>query len=254
MPRFTATMKSIADNLGPVDTLLYNAGNGVWKRFDEITVEQLDMAMKTRPRVTHLYAVVHARYGPDGRRQHHNYGRDGASGMPLPGIWAAKSGQKSSRSPWRFSSERQHPRRDAIIDAQVGDGEGKTHPDSIARDLPRRADVRLLVLPAPSSTPDASLLLFPLRSPRSVNEVPLEGRPETRRGDVSQIKGGRGAEAPDPERHGRAPRRRRWIRAGARRGVNAASAHAPICGESGRVERRTPPYYQPAHRARAHFP
>ena len=40
-------MKSIADNLGPVDTLLYNAGNGVWKRFDEITVEQLDMAMKT---------------------------------------------------------------------------------------------------------------------------------------------------------------------------------------------------------------
>ena len=35
----TATMKSIADNLGPVDTLLYNAGNGVWKKFNEITVE-----------------------------------------------------------------------------------------------------------------------------------------------------------------------------------------------------------------------
>jgi len=43
----TTTMKSIAENLGPVDTLLYNAGNGVWKKFDEITVEQLDMAMKT---------------------------------------------------------------------------------------------------------------------------------------------------------------------------------------------------------------
>ena len=43
----TATMKSIAEKLGPVDTLLYNAGNGVWKKFDEITVDQLDMAMKT---------------------------------------------------------------------------------------------------------------------------------------------------------------------------------------------------------------
>ena len=43
----TTTMKSIAEQLGPVDTLLYNAGNGVWKKFDEITVEQLDMAMKT---------------------------------------------------------------------------------------------------------------------------------------------------------------------------------------------------------------
>ncbi len=27
----TTTMKSIAEKLGPVDTLLYNAGNGVWK-------------------------------------------------------------------------------------------------------------------------------------------------------------------------------------------------------------------------------
>ena len=35
----TTTMKSIAEKLGPVDTLLYNAGNGVWKKFDEITVE-----------------------------------------------------------------------------------------------------------------------------------------------------------------------------------------------------------------------
>ena len=35
----TTTMKSIAEQLGPVDTLLYNAGNGVWKKFDEITVE-----------------------------------------------------------------------------------------------------------------------------------------------------------------------------------------------------------------------
>ena len=41
------TMTAISEQLGPVDTLLYNAGNGVWKRFDEITVEQLDMAMKT---------------------------------------------------------------------------------------------------------------------------------------------------------------------------------------------------------------
>ena len=41
------TMTAISEQLGPVDTLLYNAGNGVWKKFDEITVEQLDMAMKT---------------------------------------------------------------------------------------------------------------------------------------------------------------------------------------------------------------
>ena len=29
------TMTAISEQLGPVDTLLYNAGNGVWKKFDE---------------------------------------------------------------------------------------------------------------------------------------------------------------------------------------------------------------------------
>jgi len=33
--------------LGPIDTLIYNAGVGTWKPYDQITVDQLDMSLKT---------------------------------------------------------------------------------------------------------------------------------------------------------------------------------------------------------------
>ena len=134
----TATMKSIADNLGPVDTLLYNAGNGVWKRFDEITVEQLDMAMKTN-----VYGLLTCAQWctPDMvQTGGGNIIITGATaslrGMPFTSAFAAaKSGQKSlaqsmARQLWKDNIHVAY----AIIDAQVGDGEGKMHPDSIARE------------------------------------------------------------------------------------------------------------------------
>ncbi|KAH8061155.1 3-oxo-behenoyl-CoA reductase [Aureococcus anophagefferens] len=42
-----ACLVAIARALGPIDDVIYNAGNGVWKKFDEISVDQLDAAMKT---------------------------------------------------------------------------------------------------------------------------------------------------------------------------------------------------------------
>jgi NADP-dependent 3-hydroxy acid dehydrogenase YdfG len=43
----TACMGSIESSLGEIDALLYNCGNGMWKQYDEITVEQLQSAMQT---------------------------------------------------------------------------------------------------------------------------------------------------------------------------------------------------------------
>ena len=37
----TATLGSIESDLGPIHTLIYNAGNGVWKPYDAITVDQV---------------------------------------------------------------------------------------------------------------------------------------------------------------------------------------------------------------------
>jgi NADP-dependent 3-hydroxy acid dehydrogenase YdfG len=38
---------SIEKDLGPIHTIIYNAGNGVWKTWDKIELDQFDMAMKT---------------------------------------------------------------------------------------------------------------------------------------------------------------------------------------------------------------
>ena len=117
---------------------MYNAGNGVWKKFDEITVDQLDMAMKTN--VYGLLtcaqwctpAMVEAGGG--------NIISGGATaslrGMPFPrALPRPRAARSPSRGPWRASSGRTgiHVAY-AIIDAAVGDGEGKMHPDSIARE------------------------------------------------------------------------------------------------------------------------
>lgn len=42
-----ATIQSIEDDLGPIDVLIWNAGNGVWKTWDTIDLESFDAAMKT---------------------------------------------------------------------------------------------------------------------------------------------------------------------------------------------------------------
>jgi NADP-dependent 3-hydroxy acid dehydrogenase YdfG len=42
-----SAVASIEKDLGPIHTVIYNAGNGVWKTWDKIGMEQFDMAMKT---------------------------------------------------------------------------------------------------------------------------------------------------------------------------------------------------------------
>jgi len=41
------TISSIESDLGPIDVLVWNAGNGVWKTWDAIELELFDAAMKT---------------------------------------------------------------------------------------------------------------------------------------------------------------------------------------------------------------
>jgi len=41
------TIASIESNLGPIDVMVWNAGNGVWKTWDTIELEAFDAAMKT---------------------------------------------------------------------------------------------------------------------------------------------------------------------------------------------------------------
>ena len=41
-----AAMKAIESDLGPINTLVYNAGSGVWKTFDKIELDQFDLSMK----------------------------------------------------------------------------------------------------------------------------------------------------------------------------------------------------------------
>jgi len=41
------TIEAIESSLGPVDVLVWNAGNGVWKTWDKIDLELFDAAMKT---------------------------------------------------------------------------------------------------------------------------------------------------------------------------------------------------------------
>jgi len=102
------TMTAISNQLGPVDTLLYNAGNGVWKKFDEARFRvqnHVDTASSARwrrrratrthssayadyggtighgyenqrLRIINMCAVLHAGHGREGRRQHHRHRRD----------------------------------------------------------------------------------------------------------------------------------------------------------------------------------
>jgi len=42
-----STVSAIESGLGPIDVLVWNAGNGVWKTWDTIDLESFDSAMKT---------------------------------------------------------------------------------------------------------------------------------------------------------------------------------------------------------------
>ena len=72
----TTTMTAISEQLGPVDTLLYNAGNGVWKKFDEARfrvqnhVDTASSARWRRRRATKTHSSAYADYGGTARHGH----------------------------------------------------------------------------------------------------------------------------------------------------------------------------------------
>jgi len=126
----------ISQSVGPIDDLIYNAGNGVWKKFDEITVEQLDLAMKTN-----VYGFLTAcQVATPGMKERGsgNVIVTGATaslrGMPITSAFAAaKAAQKSlaqsiARQLWGGHVHVAY----AVIDASVGDGEKQMKADSIA--------------------------------------------------------------------------------------------------------------------------
>ena len=127
---------SIESSLGPVDHLLYNAGNGVWKKYDDITVEMLEQAMKIN--VYGLLTCTQALCPKMAARGGGFVCVTGATaslrGMPITSAFAAaKAAQRSlsqsiARQLWK---ENVHVSC-AIIDAGVGTGEKQMSPDSIA--------------------------------------------------------------------------------------------------------------------------
>ena len=134
----TACLANVETQLGPVAALLYNAGNGVWKPYDQITVEMLDMSMKTN-----VYGLLTACQVVCPKMEARGGGFvcvTGATaslrGMPFTSAFAAAKGaqkhlcQSMARQLWKKNVHVVYN----IIDAAVGDGERKMHPDSIANE------------------------------------------------------------------------------------------------------------------------
>eukprot|EP00629_Pelagomonadales_sp_RCC1024_P008883 CAMPEP_0119273764 /NCGR_PEP_ID=MMETSP1329-20130426/10943_1 /TAXON_ID=114041 /ORGANISM="Genus nov. species nov., Strain RCC1024" /LENGTH=226 /DNA_ID=CAMNT_0007274005 /DNA_START=155 /DNA_END=832 /DNA_ORIENTATION=+ len=136
-PKLVETLAAVKESLGPIDHLIYNAGNGVWKTFDEISVEQLDVAMKTN-----VYGLLTCcqEVTPDMKSRGGGFicitgATASLRGMPFTSAFAAaKAGQRSlaqsiGRQLWK---ENVHVTLN-IIDGAVGDGGGnKIKPSSIA--------------------------------------------------------------------------------------------------------------------------
>lgn len=134
----TSCLESVESKLGTVDALLYNAGNGVWKKYDEITVDQLDQAMKVNVYglLTACQILIPKMEAKGGGFVCITGATASLRGMPMTSAFAAaKAGQKSlaqsiARQVWKKNVHVCYN----IIDASVGDGEGRMHPDSIARE------------------------------------------------------------------------------------------------------------------------
>jgi short-subunit dehydrogenase len=134
----TAMLIKVEAEMGSVNALLYNAGNGVWKKFDEATVEEMDTAMKIN-----VYGLMAACQEVCPKMAAVGGGFvcvTGATaslrGMPFTSVFAAaKAAQKSlcmsiARQVW---ADKVHMVLN-IIDAKVGTGEGKMSPESIANE------------------------------------------------------------------------------------------------------------------------
>lgn len=134
--KVTSTLSAIEANLGPIEALVYNAGNGVWKTFDQVTIEQMDLAMKLN--VYGLLAACQYLVPKMVERGSGFICITGATaslrGMPFTSVFAAaKAGQRSlaqsvARQVWNKGVHVAY----AIIDARVGNEDGQMAPKSIA--------------------------------------------------------------------------------------------------------------------------
>ena len=134
-----ATITRVEEELGDVDSLLWNAGNGVWKKYDEVSVSDLHQTMSVN-----VYGMLAATQLVVPKMIERKRGGfvcvTGATaslrGMPFTSCFAAaKAAQLSlsqsvARQVWKDGIHVCYN----IIDASVGKGEGKMNPDSIANE------------------------------------------------------------------------------------------------------------------------
>ena len=131
-----ACLTSVESQLGPVDHLLYNAGSGVWKKYDDISVELIEQAMKTNVYglLTCTQALCPKMVARGGGFVCVTGATASLRGMPYTSAFAAaKAAQRSlaqsiARQMWK---ENVHVCV-GIIDAMVGTEPGKMSPESIA--------------------------------------------------------------------------------------------------------------------------
>ena len=132
------TLTVVMTKMGPVDHLIFNAGSGVWKKYDEVGVEQLEMAMKIN-----VFALLTATQSVCPTMAERGGGTvivTGATaslrGMPFTSVFAsAKAAQKSlaqsiARQMWEEGVHICY----AIIDAVIGNAPGKMSAESIANE------------------------------------------------------------------------------------------------------------------------
>ncbi|KAJ8600928.1 hypothetical protein CTAYLR_005049 [Chrysophaeum taylorii] len=132
----TNALSHVESTLGPIDALVYNAGAGVWKTYDNLTTAELDLSMKTN-----VHGLLTAAQYACPKMQARGAGCviiTGATaslrGKPFTSAFAAaKAAQRSlAQSLARQLGPKYVHVCLAIIDGAVGKGEGRIDPDSIA--------------------------------------------------------------------------------------------------------------------------
>ena len=131
-----AALTKVEETFGPIDDLLYNAGSGLWKSYDQVQDHELDLAFKTN--AGGLLTAARVVVSKMEARGSGNLVVTGATaalrGKPKTTAFAAaKAAQRSlTQSIARKAMPSGVHVVYAIIDGAVGDGETRIHPDAIA--------------------------------------------------------------------------------------------------------------------------
>ena len=131
-----SALEKVEAEVGPIETLMYNAGSGTWKTYDQLSYEDMDRSLKTN---VHGLLVAAKTVCP--KMEQRGGGRlivTGATaslrGVPFTaGFAPAKGGQRLlaqslARTLWKKNIHVSL----AVIDGMVGVGDNMIHPDSIA--------------------------------------------------------------------------------------------------------------------------